>query len=125
MSAAASRGPERNLLSMGPERNPAPAGAQIGPDGNLGTGCSGTAAKDSELSNPDEAAAAAAEDAVESSGSRRSTDVESGVETLALSAAPEMARNVVASSAAAAEAALASATRSSAEKGTRTLSGRT
>jgi hypothetical protein len=124
MSAAASRGPERNLLSMGPERNPAPAGAQIGPDGNLGTGCSGTAAKDSELSNPDEAAAAA-DDAVESSGSRRSTDVESGVETLALSAAPEMARNVVASSAAAAEAALASATRSSAEKGTRTLSGRT
>jgi len=120
--SAASRGPERNPLSMGPERNPPPAGAQMGPDGNLGTGCSGTAANDSELSNPEDAAAA--DEAVESSGSRRRTEVESGVETLALSAAPEMARNVVASSAAAA--ALASATRSSsAENGTSTLSGRT
>ena len=79
--SAASRGPERNPLSIGPERNPPPAGAQIGPDGNLGTGCSGTAAKDSELSNSEEAAAA--KDAADSSGSRRSSDVESGVETLA------------------------------------------
>jgi hypothetical protein len=37
--SAASRGAERNPLSMGPERNPPPAlaGAQMGPDGNLGT----------------------------------------------------------------------------------------
>ena len=47
-----------SAASRGPERNPPPAGAQIGPDGNLGTGCSGTAAKDSELSNLEEAAAA-------------------------------------------------------------------
>uniref|UniRef100_A0A0A9CWP7 p2C35 n=1 Tax=Arundo donax TaxID=35708 RepID=A0A0A9CWP7_ARUDO len=119
--SAASRGPERNPLSMGPERNPPPAGAQIGPDGNLGTGCSGTAANDSELSNPDDAAAA--DEAADSSGSRRSTEVESGVDTLALRAAPEMARNVVGSSAAAAS--LASATRSSVENGTTTLSGLT
>jgi hypothetical protein len=54
--SATSRGPERNPLSMGPERNPppAPASAQMGPDGNLGTGCSCTAANDSELSNLEE-----------------------------------------------------------------------
>jgi hypothetical protein len=120
--SAASRGADRNPLSMGPERKPPPGGGQIGPDGNLGTGCSGTAANDSELSNPDDAAAA--DEAVESSGRRRSTEVESGVDTLALSAAPEMARNVVASSAAAA--AFTSATRSSAENGTPAVfSGRT
>ena len=79
---------------MGPERKPPEKGAEeMGPEGKRGTGCSGTAAKDSELSKPEEA--------VESSGSRRSAEVESGVETLAESAAPEMARKVVASSAAA------------------------
>jgi hypothetical protein len=94
--SATSRGPERNPLSMGSERNPppAPVGAQMRLDGNLGTGCSGTTANDSKLSNPEEEEEAAAED---SSGSRRRTEVESGVETLALSAAPDMARNVVAS----------------------------
>jgi hypothetical protein len=82
-------GPGHERSVEGPGEEPPSAGTQIGPDGNLGTGCSGMTAKDSELSNPDEAAAA--DDAVESSDSRRSTDVESGVETLALSAAPEMA----------------------------------
>jgi hypothetical protein len=94
--SASSRGAERNPLSMGPERNPppAPAGAQMGPDGNLGTDCCATAVNDSELSNPEEEEEAATED---SSGSRRRTEVESGVETLVLSAAPDMARNMVAS----------------------------
>jgi len=80
--------------------NPPEKGAEIGPDENLGTGCSGTAANDSELSNPDDAVA----DADDSSGISSSTDVDSGVDTLALSAAPDIARNVVASPSAAAAA---------------------
>ena len=44
---------------------------------HLGTGCSATTAKDSELSNPE--VAAAVEDATDSSHSR-SVDVESSVE---------------------------------------------
>jgi hypothetical protein len=86
----------------------------IGPDRNLGTSCSETAANDSELSNPDDAAAG---------GRSSGAEVESRVDTLAPSAEPEMARNVVAAAAAS-----ASATRSSsAENGTpaAALSGRT
>ena len=47
--SAASRGPERNPLSIDPVRNPPPTGAPIGPDGNLGIGCSNTVVKESEL----------------------------------------------------------------------------
>jgi hypothetical protein len=103
--SASSSGPERKPRSIGLERNP-PTPEEMGPEGNRRMSCSGTAAKDSELSKLEETVA-------EESLGRSSVEVESGVETLAERAEPEMARNMVASSPAAAAAALASTTRSS------------